>query len=515
MKIKLALLSVSDKTGLVDFARKLQAAGVDILSTGGTARSLREAGVKVTDVSAHTGSPEIMDGRVKTLHPKVHGGILCVRDNPDHMAQAKEQEIRPIDLVVVNLYPFLQVIAKSDVTLEEAIENIDIGGPSMVRSAAKNHKYVTIVTDPADYPRVLREMESHDGATTGEFRRELAVKAYANTARYDGAISAYLDGHGVFPRWLTLQFEKIAELRYGENPHQKGAAYKTAARTRPSVAQAKFLGGKELSYNNILDLDSAFEMVNDLPAPACVIVKHNNPCGAALAATAAEAFRKALEGDTVSAFGGLAAFNVPVDEAAADLIARKENFFEGIVAPSYAGDALKILRERTKWGKNVRILETGGDAPSDAPGMQLRAIRDGALLQTYDASLTAELRPVAEAPTEEQKRNLLFAWTVCKHVKSNAIVLVRDLQLVGVGAGQMSRVDSSHLAVRKAGPRAKGAVAASDAFFPFPDALQTLIDAGVTAVIQPGGSMRDEESFALARKHGLPMLLTGMRHFKH
>ena len=514
MKIRTALLSVYDKAGIVEFARTLIALGVDILSTGGTARVLREAGIKITDVAEYTGSPEIMDGRVKTLHPKVHGGILCVRDSETHAQQAALQGIRMIDLVAVNLYPFREVVAKPDVAFEEAIENIDIGGPAMIRSAAKNHKYVAVVTDPADYERVADDLRRRTGATSEMLRRELAVKAFAHTARYDGAIASFLGGREEFPDLLTLQYEKTDELRYGENPHQKGAVYRAPVRSGPSVAFAEFLGGKELSYNNLLDLDSAFELAKELRRPGCVIVKHNNPCGAGCADTAVDAFKRALEGDPVSAYGGLIAFNGPVDLAAAEAIASKENFFEGIVAPQYARGAVEILRERTKWGKNLRILDAGSSSAA-APVLQVRAIRDGLLVQTGDEQLTAELKPACGEVSADVKRDLLFAWTVCKHVRSNAIVLAQGEKIVGVGAGQMSRVDSAWMAVRKAGDRAKGAVAASDAFFPFPDALEVLMDAGISAVIQPGGSIRDAEVIEAAKKRGVPMLLSGMRHFKH
>jgi phosphoribosylaminoimidazolecarboxamide formyltransferase/IMP cyclohydrolase len=513
--IKTALLSVFDKTGIVDFARRLAEAGIEILSTGGTAKALRDAGVRIAEVSDYTGHPEIMDGRVKTLHPKVHGGILCVRDSKDHLAEAERHGIRMIDLVAVNLYPFRQIVAKPDVAFEEAIEYIDIGGPSMVRSAAKNHRYVTVVTDPSDYAAVLEDLRRRGGMTSEMLRRELAVKAFAHTARYDAAVASWLAGHEEFPDLLTLQYEKVEDLRYGENPHQKGAVYRSSSRTASSVAHAAILGGKELSYNNILDLDSALELARELRRSGCVIVKHNNPCGAGCAESAADAFAKALEGDPVSAYGGLIAFNTVVDAAAAERIAVKEHFFEGIVAPQFARGSVEILREKTKWGKNLRILEAGPEPPGSAAWTQVRSIRDGALVQTPDDRLTAELRPAAGEPTEEQKRDLLFAWTVCKHVRSNAIVLARDEKVLGVGAGQMSRVDSSHIAVRKAGGRAEGSVAASDAFFPFPDALEVLLDAGVAAVIQPGGSIRDAEVIETARKYGVPMVLSGMRHFRH
>jgi phosphoribosylaminoimidazolecarboxamide formyltransferase/IMP cyclohydrolase len=515
MKIRTALLSVFDKTGIVEFARRLTEFGVEILSTVGTAKALRDGGVKITDVSEYTGSPEIMDGRVKTLHPRVHGGILCVRDSKEHMAQAEKHGIKLIDLVVVTLYPFREVVARPNVAFEEAIENIDIGGPSMIRSAAKNHKYVTVITDPADYDRVSDDLRRRDGSTSEMLRRELAVKAFTHTARYDGAIASYLGGREDFPDLLTLQFEKIDDLRYGENPHQKGASYRSSFRTAPSIAHATFLGGKELSYNNILDLDSAFELARELRRQACVIVKHNNPCGAGCAETPLEAFKKALSGDPISAYGGLAAFNGTVDIATAEAIAVKENFLEGIVAPQFARGAVDILRDRTKWGKNLRILEAGTAPGTGAGWVQVRTIRDGVLVQGPDDALTGELKPVVGQATAEQNRDLMFAWTVCKHVRSNAIVLAKDEAVVGVGAGQMSRLDSAFIAVRKAGDRAKGAVVASDAFFPFPDALEVAADAGCTAVIHPGGSKGDEDVLAAAERREMAVVLTGTRHFRH
>src|SRR5688572_19779782 len=359
MKVRLALLSVFDKTGLLEFATRLREFGIDILSTGGTAKALKGAAVKHTEVAAHTGSPEIMDGRVKTLHPRIHGGILVVRDDEKHMREAAEQGIVPIDLVCVNLYPFEKVVANPDVRLEDAIENIDIGGPAMVRSAAKNHRYVTIVTDPADYPRVLEEMGRREGAVGDMLRRELAVKAYAHTSRYDAAIASWLGAREGFPELLALQYQKVVDLRYGENPQQQGAWYRSRTRTAPSVAHAAFLGGKELSYNNILDSDSALELVRELPAPSAVVIKHNNPCGAATASSIAEAFTRAVAGDPVSAYGGILALNVPLNVETAERIATKEHFFETIVAPVIAPEALQVLREKPKWGKNVRVLECG------------------------------------------------------------------------------------------------------------------------------------------------------------
>ncbi len=515
MKIRLALLSVFDKTGLVEFATGLREAGIDLISTGGTAKALKSAGLDLTEVASHTGSPEIMDGRVKTLHPRIHGGILVVRDDEKHMREAAAQGIVPIDLVCVNLYPFEKVIANPAVKIAEAIENIDIGGPAMVRSAAKNHRYVTVVTDPADYPRVLEELSRREGTVGEMLRRELAVKAFAHTSRYDAAITSWLGSRGEgLPDVLALQYEKIDDLRYGENPHQKGAWYRGFTRSGPSIARARFLGGKELSYNNILDLDSALELVRDLPSPAAAVIKHNNPCGAATGPGAAEAFTRAVAGDPVSAYGGILALNVPLDAETAERVAAKEHFFEAVVAPSMAPEALKTLREKPKWGKNVRILEAGSEPASTAP-FAVRGIRDGLLYQTWDAAVAAEWAPSAGLPTPSQNDDLRFAWAVCKHVKSNAIVIAREGQVVGVGAGQMSRLDSAILAVRKAGDRAKGAVAASDAFFPFPDALEALADAGVVAVVHPGGSIRDAEVVEAAKKRGIALVVTGTRHFKH
>jgi phosphoribosylaminoimidazolecarboxamide formyltransferase/IMP cyclohydrolase len=395
--------------------------------------------------------------------------------------------------------------------MEEAIENIDIGGPAMVRSAAKNHRYVTIITDPADYARVLDEMSRREGTVGDMLRRELAVKAFAHTARYDAAIASWLGSRGEgMPEMLALQYEKIDDLRYGENPHQKAAWYRGFSWTGPSIAHAKFLGGKELSYNNILDCDAALELVRDLPAPAAAVIKHNNPCGASTAATAAEAFTRAVAGDPVSAYGGILALNVPLDGETAERVVAKEHFFEAIVAPAIAPEALKTLRERPKWGKNVRILVTGIFAV--APAHTIRGIRDGLLYQTTDSETAAQWTGSTNPALDP---DLKFAWAVCKHVKSNAIVIARDGQVVGVGAGQMSRLDSALLAVRKAGERAKGAVAASDAFFPFPDALEALADAGVVAVAHPGGSIRDAEVAAAAKKRGVTLVVTGTRHFRH
>ncbi len=511
MIIKTALLSVYDKTGIRDLGKALQARGVKILSTGGTARALREAGVVLTEVSDHTGSPEIMNGRVKTLHPKIHGGILGIRDDADHRREADENGIDFIDLVVVNLYPFADVIARPDATHDEAIEMIDIGGPTMVRAAAKNHRDVTIVTDPADYARFLDELGTHDGETTPDFRKDLARKAFAHTARYDTAIAGWM---GDADRW-SGEYEKVRDLRYGENPHQEASVYRSLRPEGSSVVAAEVLGGKELSYNNILDLDAAFEAVKEFERPACVIVKHNNPCGAALSETTCDAFSGALEGDPVSAYGGIVAFNRRVDRSTAGRMTEKGLFFEAVIAPGYDAEALETLQTRTKWGARLRILDSGKADPPNKGTPTIRGIRDGILVQGQDTGTWEKFETKTGSLSEGEGHDLQFAWIICKHVRSNAIVLAKDEKIVGIGAGQMSRLDSSHVAVRKSEGRVKGAVAASDAFFPFPDALEILMEAGITAVAHPGGSIRDEAVIESARKRDVALVLTGMRHFKH
>ncbi len=516
-----ALLSVSDKTGLADLARVLADLRADILSTGGTAKLLREKGIPHREVAEHTGFPEMLDGRVKTLHPKIHGGLLYRRDLPAHAAEAAKHGILPIDLVVVNLYPFRETVARPGVTREEAVEQIDIGGPSMVRSAAKNHAAVAVVVDPADYPEVIAALRAGGGRIPLALRERLAVKAYRHTALYDAAISAWLGGGPGFPDAILASGTKVLDLRYGENPHQAAAFYRTDEAAKAScVAGAEVLGGKALSYNNYLDLEAAYELVREFARPTAVIIKHNNPCGAASAETLVEAFRRALTGDPVSAFGGIAAFNRPLDAATAEAMAGPNTFFEAAIAPGVDPAAADLLETKPKWGKNLRLLKAAPLAPPPAgapPRRDVRGLRGGFLVQTSnDAVLPAEPpRTATTEPTPDQRRDLLFAWTVCKHVKSNAIVLAKDETLVGVGAGQMSRVDSSELAVKKAGARAKGSVLASDAFFPFPDGLKAALDAGVVAAIHPGGSIRDKEVEALARERGIPLLITGMRHFRH
>jgi phosphoribosylaminoimidazolecarboxamide formyltransferase/IMP cyclohydrolase len=519
MPLARALLSVTDKSGIADFARGLAALGCEILSTGGTAKELAAAGVKVVELADWTGQPEILGGRVKTLHPKVHGGILARRDDPKHREQMDRQGFATIDLVCVNLYRFQETVAKPGVTLEDAVENIDIGGPAMIRSAAKNWEDVAVVTSPAQYAGVLEELKE-SGALSRETRMRLAVAAFRATSAYDTAIHAWLSrqaGGGEFPESLAAAWAKVEDLRYGENPHQRAAFYRDPA-AASGIGVAKKLSGKELSFNNILDCDAAIELVREFrEGPAVAVVKHNNPCGCALGATLEEAFSRAVQGDPVSAFGGIVACNRPVDLACAKAMTAPNQFFEAIVAPSFAPDALRQLQTGAKWSRNVRIMEAGDLARPDAARLEIRPVTGGVLLQTRnDALLPPEpLQFPLGKPADARMADLLFAWTVCKHVKSNAIVLARDRMVVGVGAGQMSRVDSARIAVWKAGERAKGSAVASDAFFPFPDALEHCLAAGATSVIQPGGSMRDDEVIAAAKKARVPIVITGMRHFRH
>jgi phosphoribosylaminoimidazolecarboxamide formyltransferase/IMP cyclohydrolase len=516
-----ALLSVSDKTGLVDFAQGLARLGVRLLSTGGTAKGLAAAGLKVVEIGDYTGFPEMLDGRVKTLHPKVHGGILARRDVPAHAVALEKHAIPPIDLVVVNLYPFRETVAKPGCTLEDAVENIDIGGPAMVRSAAKNWQHVGVVVDPADYPALLAELERNGGALGVETRFALARKAFSHTAAYDGAISNWLtarapDGSATtFPDVFNLQANKVQALRYGENPHQDAAFYRDLAPAPGTIATFRQLQGKELSYNNIGDADAAWECAKTFAEPACVIVKHANPCGVAIAASPLEAYRKALTTDPVSAFGGIIAFNRAVDAATLDAVAAQ--FLEVLVAPAYAADALDVIKQK----KNVRVLEVALPAAPVAAQLDLKRVGGGLLVQTADARnvLPAELRVVTKkAPTAAQTADLMFAWRVAKFVKSNAIVYCADGRTLGVGAGQMSRVDSTRIAAMKAKnadlPLA-GSVVASDAFFPFRDGLDVVADNGAVAIIQPGGSVRDDEVIAAADERGIAMVFTGVRHFRH
>lgn len=512
MKVKRALVSVSDKTGLVPFVRGLVELGVEVISTGGTASHLREAGLPVTNVSDVTGFPEIMDGRVKTLHPAVHGGILADRERSSHMQAIAELGIKPIDLVVVNLYPFEATVAKRGVTEAEAIENIDIGGPSMVRSAAKNFAGVGIVTDPADYDTVLAELREHEGELTRETRRRLAAKAFQHTAHYDTAIARWFgEQESDFPEHLMIELAKVKELRYGENPHQRASWYREISFGGPQLGALEQLHGAQMSFNNLLDLDSARRVLDEFELPACVIIKHNNPCGVAVAETAASAYEKAFSCDPVSAFGGVIAVNRVVDEELAKLLST--NFIEVLWAPGYEEEALEILAQK----KDIRIL-TGQQSRDVCGSFDMKRIVGGMLVQDWDCEVDQRenMRVVTKrTPTEQEWGDLLFAWRVAKHVKSNAIVLAKDLMTVGIGAGQMSRVDAANLAVNRARFPLEGCAVASDAFFPFPDALEVCVDAGATCVIHPGGSKRDDESLALAEERGMAMVITGRRHFRH
>ena len=512
MEIKRALLSVSDKTGIVDFAKALHARGVTLVSTGGTMKAIAEAGIPVMSVSDVTGFPEMMDGRVKTLHPKIHGGILSIRDNPAHVAAMEEHGIVGIDLVCVNLYPFRETIAKPGVTMEEAIENIDIGGPSMVRAAAKNYKYVTIVVDPAQYEEIISRMDA--GTLDENFRLTLSQKAYLHTGLYDCAIADFLSkkvtaGESEMPDVLSMAYTKIQELRYGENPHQKAAFYKDPEATG-GIAASRQLHGKELSYNNIVDMEAAWDLAAEWKDEvACVIVKHTNPCGTALGKTAVEAFRRAFEADSKSAFGGIVAMNRECDKETAEAMA--PIFFEVIMAPSFTKEALAILETK----KNIRLIEVPAVT---VPEWQLKKVSGGLLVQTPDdsAETRADCTVVTKrAPTEEEWAAMEFAWKIVKHVKSNAIVISGKDVTYGVGAGQMNRVGSAEIAIAEAGEKVKGAVMSSDAFFPFGDTIEAAGKAGVTAVIQPGGSVRDQESIDMADKYGIAMVFTGHRHFRH
>ncbi len=519
IKIKRALLSVSDKTGLVDFAKTLAQYGVELLSTGGTSKALKEAGLTVKDVSDHTGFPEMMDGRVKTLHPKVHGGILSVRDNANHKAAQAEHGIGDIDLVVVNLYPFAATVAKG-ADYDDCIENIDIGGPAMVRSAAKNHAFVAIVTDAADYAAVTEEMTANNGATTFDLRKKLAARAYAHTAAYDSTISNWFaeQDKSEFPRQIAFAGSSLKQpLRYGENPHQRAALYLTGE-SRPGATTAQILQGKELSYNNINDTDAAYELVAEFDAPAVAIIKHANPCGVATGATMFDAYEKALKCDPVSAFGGIIALNRTLDaKTAAKII---EIFSEVIIAPDIDEDALAILSAK----KNLRVLKTGGLPNPATPRLTFKPVANGLLVQDADNGIVTKdmLKIVTKrAPTEAEINDLLFAFKVAKHVKSNAIVYAMNGVTTGIGAGQMNRLDSSRIAALRMGEfglapqKGDSMVVASDAFFPFPDGMIAAADAGVSAVIQPGGSIKDADVIAAADERGLAMVFTGMRHFRH
>ena len=524
--IRRALLSVSDKRGLVDLARELAAVGAHLLASGGTHATLVEAGLEVTEISAFTGQPEILGGRVKTLHPKLHGGILARREIAEDLAALATQGIEPIDLVAVNLYPFEETIAQHGVTFEEAIEKIDIGGPSLIRGAAKNHADVAVVVDPDQYPALIEQIRVL-GGTTLAMRRSLAAAVFEKTARYDRAIADYLASSAagidrpLFPPVITPRFERRGVLRYGENPHQRAAFYVEPATGGPNLATATVIHGKELSYNNLLDLDGALRLVRLFAEPAATILKHNNPCGAAVADTLAEAFELAYEGDPVSAFGGIVGMNRPVDRATADRLVVSGRFIEAIIAPGFDPDATALLTTKPTWKNSVRLLDLkssiGPDSPAPA-GFDLRRVEGGLLVQDWD---TMESDPTSgevatrRQPTPEERLALAFAWRIAQAVRSNAIVLTRGRQIVGVGAGQMSRLDSVQIAISKAGSRARGSVLASDAFFPFRDGPDAAAAAGVTALIQPGGSKRDEETLAACNEHNMAMIFTGRRHFRH
>ncbi|MDP6379703.1 MAG: bifunctional phosphoribosylaminoimidazolecarboxamide formyltransferase/IMP cyclohydrolase [Phycisphaerae bacterium] len=536
-RIQRALVSVSDKTGLVEFASALAEMGVEIISTGGTARLLADGGVNVVSISDYTGFPEIMDGRVKTLHPVVHGGLLAVRDNPEHVRAMEELDIKPIDMVCVNLYPFEQTVAKPDCTLEDAIENIDIGGPSMLRAAAKNHRYVTVVSNPARYGEIIAEMRANGGKVSDKLRAQLAIEVFEKTHQYDGAISSYLSAHHPaaggakeFPQTISLGFEKVQSLRYGENPHQKAAYYREAGLIEPSVSTAKQISGRELSFNNLIDINAAIEIVKEFRSPAVAVIKHTNPCGAGSAKTLLEAYKKAYSGDVVSAMGSIIGLNRRLDAATAEFMVESFKkmgkrlgasgfFIEAVIAPGYAKGAIDVLATRKRWGKAVRILQTPAlSASKTARGEKdIKRVVGGLLMQDRDLELLkGKLRVMTKKkPTAAQMDDLQFAWTIAKHVKSNTILYAKGRAVVGVGAGQMSRVDAAMIGARKAGKRAKGAVIASDAFMPYPDSTSVAINAGVRAIIQPGGSKGDAGVIDLCNKRGVAMVFTGMRHFKH
>jgi len=532
-RINTALVSCSDKSGLAAFAARLQAMNVEILSTGGTARLLRDNGIKVVDVSEYTGFPEILDGRVKTLHPKVHGGLLALREKEEHRKQMMEHGIRAIDMVVVNLYPFEQTVAVPGVALAAAIENIDIGGPTMIRSAAKNYTHVAVITSPSDYDAVARELEQRGGNLSEQTHFKLALKAFQHTARYDRAIAQYLSRLDQEPQTcpdtLFLEFTKRQQLKYGENPHQRAAFYVETAIAQPCVSGAEQVGGGQLSFNNILDANAALELVKEFDLPAAVTIKHTNPCGAAVADSLPEAYRKAYLGDPVSAFGCVVALNRPLDVPTARQIAEFRTttdtgtaayFVEVVIAPEIQPQAMDLIRKKTNWGERTRFLQVGKLTTNLANGeaWDMRRVRGGLLVQENDnKGFDEDCATVvtSASPTAQQMVDLKFAWLCCKHVKSNAIVLARDGMIVGVGAGQMSRLDSCLIAVRKAGERARGAVLASDAFFPFPDAVEVAARAGVKAIIQPGGSTKDKLVVQCADKHGIAMVCTGVRHFRH
>ncbi|MHB8483334.1 MAG: bifunctional phosphoribosylaminoimidazolecarboxamide formyltransferase/IMP cyclohydrolase [Nitrospiria bacterium] len=520
-KIERAVISVSNKTGLLDFSKQLKDLDVEILSTGGTAKFLRENGMQVKEISEFTGFPEILDGRVKTLHPKIHGGLLGKRNLPAHREQMQKNGIVPIDMVVVNLYPFESTISKPNVSFEEAIENIDIGGPAMLRSAAKNFTDVAVVVDPADYQIVAKEMKENEGRLIEGTLYRLAKKVFLHTSRYDGIIAGYLDRESRkdssvkedFPSVLNLYYEKVQNLRYGENPHQKGAFYRDNASVEPSVARASLLHGKEMSYNNYLDANASFELVKEYKETCAVIVKHNNPCGVAAGTSLADAYRRAKETDPISAFGGVIAFNQPVDLETAKEIT--STFVEVVIAPAFQEDALFELKRK----KDIRLLSTGPVFSEQQDQFEFKKITGGLLYQDRDIGMIRSIKDLkvvtARKPAEKEFAAMEFAWKVCKHVKSNAIIFAMDGETLGIGAGQMSRIDSVQLAASKAQKSLSGAVMASDAFFPFRDGLDAAFKAGIRAVIQPGGSIKDSEVIQAADEHDMTMVFTGMRHFRH
>ena len=534
VRIKTALISVSDKEGVADFASSLSKMGVKIISTGGTAKKLSEAGLDIVGIESVTGFGEMMDGRVKTLHPKIHGALLGLRDKAEHIAAMKEYGISPIDLVCVNLYPFEQTIAREGCSLEEAIENIDIGGPSMIRSAAKNHKFVTVVTEPDQYDKVIKEMQERDGAVSEQTRSDFARVAFGLTASYDAAIARYLNKRAsvVYPERVSFAVKKQAMLRYGENPHQSAAWYKLASSGETSVSSATLLeGGKEISFNNLLDTNAAFELVEEFSEPAAVVVKHLNPCGASVDDDICMAYRKAYEGDVISAFGGIIALNRKVDVELARTIMESYSrfgkakgaggfFAEVIIAPEFDKEAIEIIRTLKAWGSRVRLMQTGpvDRAKMDSSEFDVRCVVGGLLLQKRDLvgwepeELTY---PTKARPAKEQLEDLRIAWIVAKHTKSNTIALVKNRKVVGVGAGQMNRVESGLIAFKRAGEDAKGAAMASDAFFPFADNVENAAKAGIATIVQPGGSKKDDEVIAAADRHGIAMVFTGKRHFKH
>lgn len=514
MAIRRALLTVYDKTNIVELARKLREFDIEIISTGGTMKELRKGGLEVKSVSDITGFPEILEGRVKTLHPKIHGGILARRDKGEHVSQLSLYNISPYDLVVVNLYPFEKVVSSGETDEDIVLENIDIGGPAMIRSAAKNYPHVTVITSPDHYQTLIEEMAENNGSTTLEFRKRMAKTAFERTAAYDAAISSWFQsGKDEFPTTLNLSYNLKSSLRYGENPHQKASLYEMPDYPFTSLAKGTLLSGKELSFNNIWDLEAGLQMALDFDQPFAAVIKHTNPCGAAMGDSLAEAYRKALESDPLSAFGSVIALNRRIDIDTANLL-HETPFIECILAPGFDDDSLELLRTK----KNRRLLDLGELKRTPGNAFEFRPLTGGILAQSPDRHEIDrdELQFITEKrPSDEELNELFFAFKIVKHIKSNAIVICKDMATVGVGAGQTSRVDSSIIAIRKAGDRAKGAVAASDAFFPMPDGLETLADAGVTAVIQPGGSKKDPEVIEAANRTGIAMVLTGIRHFKH